>query len=245
MRPAARGEARGRRPSHSVESIVAAAIEVLDEEGTAGLSMRRVAERLGTGAASLYNYISNREQLLELVFDELVSQVPLLVPDPHHWRDQVIETLGSFRRVLVAHRDAALAGMGRIPTSVNTLRASENLVATLRAGGLSDRAVALGFDQLILYVCADALEESVLSNSGMDKSEVADYYAQVHAFFHALPAADFPVLGSIAEEMTSADGDERFAFGLEVLLSGLEAMSSKESSGQHRRTAASSKQAGH
>jgi AcrR family transcriptional regulator len=233
-RPTARNDARGRKPSHSVAAIVAAAIEVLDEEGTAGLSMRRVAERLDTGAASLYNYVSNRDKLLELVFDELVGQVALPVPDSDCWQDQLTNVLSSFRSVLVAHRDAALAGMGRIPTSVNTLRASECLVALLRAGGLSDRVVALGFDQLVLYVCADAFEEGVLANSGMTEGQVAEYYAQIHSFFQALPGSDYPVLVSIADAMTSADGEERFAFGLEVLLGGLVAMSAREVNRQTR-----------
>ncbi len=54
---------------------MAAAVEVLDESGVAGLSMRKVAQRLDTGAASLYAYVSGKDELLELVFDELVGQV--------------------------------------------------------------------------------------------------------------------------------------------------------------------------
>jgi AcrR family transcriptional regulator len=204
--------------------IVAAAIAVVDESGMQQLSMRQVAERLGTGAASLYGYVSSKGQLLELVFDELVGQVPLTEPDPARWREQVVEMMSDLRRVLVAHRDAALAGLGRIPTSDKTLRAAEALVATLRAGGLDERAVALGMDQLVLYVCADAFEESVLVDAGMDPHAVAAYHAQVHTFFEALPAVQFPVLASLANALTSPDGDERFAFGLDVLLSGLEAV---------------------
>ena len=50
----------------------------------AGLSMRKVAQRLNTGAASLYAYVSGKDELLELVFDELIGQVPLPEPDPRH-----------------------------------------------------------------------------------------------------------------------------------------------------------------
>src|SRR5215472_2865204 len=71
-----------RRATLSVEAIVAAAMGVLDESGVAGLSMRKVADRLGTGAASLYAYVSGRDELLELVFDELIGRVPRPDPDP-------------------------------------------------------------------------------------------------------------------------------------------------------------------
>jgi AcrR family transcriptional regulator len=214
-----------RRTALTVEAIVAAAIEVLDEAGVAGLSMRRVADHLGTGAASLYAHVTGKDELLELVFDELVGQVPLPEPDPKIWREQVRQMARDLRAVLISHRDAALAGLGRIPTSPKTLVAAETLVATLRAGGLSDRAIALGLDQLTLYVAADAFETGLMEHGWMTPDDVQRYYDDVHAFYLRLPADRFPVLASVAEDMTGPDGDERFEFGLDVLIAGLEAVS--------------------
>jgi AcrR family transcriptional regulator len=220
-----RREPPARRTALSVDAIVAAAIEVLDETGVAGLTMRRVAEQLGTGAGSLYVHVANKDELLELVYDELVGQVPLLEPDPARWREQVHQLMGGLYDVLVAHRDAALAGLGRIPTSPKTLAAAEALVAVLRAGGLSDQAIALGLDLLGLYVSAHAFEAGLLERTGMTMAETAQYYADVHGFYEALPADRFPVLASVAADMTGHDGAERFRFGLDVILSGLEAAS--------------------
>jgi AcrR family transcriptional regulator len=214
-----------RRTALTVEAIVGAAIEVLDEAGVAGLSMRRVADQLGTGAASLYAHVSGKDELLELVFDELVGQVPLPEPDPKIWREQVRQMARDLRAILIAHRDAALAGLGRIPTSPKTLAAAETLVATLRAGGLSDRAIGLGLDQLTLYVAADAFETGLMEHGLMTPEDVERYYEDVHAFYLRLPADRFPVLASIAEDVTGPDGDERFEFGLDVLIAGLEAVS--------------------
>jgi AcrR family transcriptional regulator len=213
-----------RRTALTVDAIVAAAIEVLDEAGVVGLSMRRVADQLGTGAASLYAHVTGKDELLELVFDELVGQVPLPEPDPKIWREQVRQMLRDLRAVLSSHRDAALAGLGRIPTTPKTLTAAEALVATLRAGGLSDRAVALGLDQLTLYVSAEAFEEGLMEQ-GMTTEDVQRYYDEVHEFYRRLPADRFPVLASIATDMTGPDGEERFEFGLDVLIAGLESMS--------------------
>ena len=180
-----------RRTGLSVEAIVDAAIAVLDESGVAGLSMRRVADRLGTGAASLYAYVTGRDELLE---------------------------------VLTSHRDAALAGLGRIPTSPKALAGAETLCALLRAGGLSDRAVALGLDQLLLYVSACAFERGLIEHSGMTQAEIDEYFAGIDRFYAALPAERFPVLASMGEELAAYDADERFTFGLDVLLAGLEAV---------------------
>jgi AcrR family transcriptional regulator len=225
-RVARRRSAAGRKPTLSVPTIVAAAIEVLDEAGFAGLSMRRVADRLGTGAASLYAHVSGREELLELVFDALVGQVQLEEPDPARWREQLHRLLRDLRDILASHTDAALAGLGRVPTAPQTLAAAEVLVGVLRAGGLSDRVIALGFDQLVLYVSASAYEAGLYRRA--DPAEIERYFAGVHAFYAALPPARYPVLTAIAQDMTGPDADDRFEFGLNVLIAGLEAASAAD-----------------
>jgi AcrR family transcriptional regulator len=225
-RVARRSSAAGRKPSLSVPVIVAAAIEVLDEAGFAGLSMRRVAGRLGTGAASLYAHVSGREELLELVFDALVGQVKLEDPDPARWREQVHRLMRDLRDILASHTDAALAGLGRVPTTPQTLAAAEVLTGVLRAGGLSDRVIALGFDQLVLYVSAFAYEAGLYRRA--DPAEVERYFAGVHAFYATLPPSRYPVLTAIAPYMTGAGADDRFEFGLNAILAGFEAASAAE-----------------
>jgi len=221
-RVARRPKVSSRQAGLSVEAIVAAAIDALDESGLAGLSMRGVADRLGTGAASLYSYVSGREELLELIYDELVGRVALPDPDPDRWREQLHQMLRDLRDILIAHRDAALAGLGRVPTSPQTLRAAEALAAVLRAGGLSDYAIALGLDQLILYVSACAFEAGVYRHADMSAAEVDRYFQEVHTFYEALPPERFPVLASIAPQMTGHDADARFEFGVNLLIAGLE-----------------------
>lgn len=211
--------------------IVQAAIEVLDDGGLAGLSMRRVAARLDTSAASLYAHVSSKDELLELVFDELVGRVALPAPDPARWREQVHQMVRELHESLSAHRDAALAGLGRIPTTPKALIGAEALSAVLLAGGLTERVAALGLDQLILFVCASALEQSLLDNSGLSPEEVAAYFGQVHDFYTRLPADRFPALARLAPGLTGPDGDERFEFGVDVLLAGFETASERERSG--------------
>jgi AcrR family transcriptional regulator len=225
-----RRPAAGRKPALSVQAIVAAAIEVLDEAGYAGLSMRRVADRLGTGAASLYAHVSGREELLELVFDALVGQVKLEEPDPARWREQVHRLMRDFRDILASHTDAALAGLGRVPTTPQTLAAAEVLTGVLRAGGLTDRVIALGFDQLVLYASASAYEAGLYRRA--DPAELERYFAGAHAFYASLPPDRYPVLTSVAPDMTETDGDARFEFGLNVLIAGYEAASAAERAGQ-------------
>jgi AcrR family transcriptional regulator len=219
-----RRQGAGRPSTLTVEAVVAAAIELLDEAGVEELSMRRVAEHLGTGAASLYAYVAGKDELMSLVFDELVGRVALPEPDGKHWREQIQRLLAEFHDQLVAHRGTALTGLGRIPTTPNTLRATDTLMAIMRAGGLSDRVVGLGLDTLMLYLCADAFEDGLLESSGMSTAEIGQYYRDVHDFYSALPATRYPALAQVAPQMVDPDVD-RFAFGLSVILAGLEAVS--------------------
>jgi AcrR family transcriptional regulator len=220
-----------RRTAHTREAIVAAAIDVLDEAGTSGISMRRVAERLGTGAASLYAHVSGKEELLELVFDELAGQVRLPTPDRLRWREQIHEIFSDWRAILVAHRDVALVGLAWIPTTPNMLQASETVVAILRAGGLTDRIVSLAADQLAMYVAADAFEEGLLEVRGLSPDGAARYYEDAHDFYRALPADLYPTLAALTDDIIRPDGEERFSFGLDALIAGFEALTARERAG--------------
>ncbi|MGH3263379.1 MAG: TetR/AcrR family transcriptional regulator, partial [Trebonia sp.] len=141
---------------------------------------------------SLYADVSGREELLELVLDELVGRGALPEPDPLRRRQQVHQMTADLHRILCTHRDAALAGTGRIPTSPRVLIAADALTALMLAGGLDGWVVALGIDQLILFVCASAFEQGLLSNSGLSSEEIAAYFAQVHDFYAHLPADRLP-----------------------------------------------------
>jgi AcrR family transcriptional regulator len=217
-----KGPARRQR-ALSPEAVISAAVAVLRASGAEDLSMRRVADELGTGPASLYAYITGKEELLELVFDELAGQVNIPDPDPIRWQEQVHQVLGDFRRVLIDHRGAALSGLGRIPTTPKMLKATDGLAAILRAGDLPDRVVALGLDQLLLFVCADAFEEGILETTGMTEEEIGLYYRDVHAFYTQLPADRYPTLAQIGADMIDLEAD-RFEFGLNILLAGLASM---------------------
>jgi AcrR family transcriptional regulator len=217
-----------RRTALTLDAIVAATIQALDEAGVAGLTMRRVADVLGTGAASLYAHVSGRDELLELAFDELVGQVPLPEPDPDRWREQLRQILLDLYGTLIAHSDAALAGMGRVPTSPRALDATERMTQLMSLGGLTERVIAFGIDQLALFVCATAFEDGILERSGMSPGEEARYWADLHMFLNNLPSDRYPAMARIRPHMIGHGDRERFEFGLDAMLAGLEALSDAE-----------------
>jgi AcrR family transcriptional regulator len=205
----------GRQPL-SRDAIVEAALQLLDREGVGGLSMRRLAQELGVGAASLYWHVRDKEELLGLLLDRIVGEAEVPDPDPENWREQVKELARENRRLLQRHRDAAQISLGRIPVGPHSMPVLERNLAILVAAGLPARVVALAADMFALYVGGFAFEES-MGDAQADVGQLAEY-------FRSLPPDEFPTLVTLADDLVAGDLDERFEFALELLIRGLEAM---------------------
>jgi AcrR family transcriptional regulator len=151
-------KARAARKPLGQGRIVEAALRVLDREGLAAVSMRRVGQELGTGAASLYVHVANKDELLELMLDRVLGEVEVPPPDPARWREQVMELGRATRGALLAHPGIARVWFAGVPVGPNALVLAEGALAVLRAGGLPAREAAWAVDRLSLYAAADAFE---------------------------------------------------------------------------------------
>jgi AcrR family transcriptional regulator len=225
-----RGADRARRTPRqralSREAIIDAALAIVDTEGLDALTMRTVAAALGTGAASLYAYVASKEELIELVVERVIGEVRLTdQPDPSRWMTQLKEVAREMRRVFASHGDLARATFGRIPLGENAVSGAEAMLALMRAGGLSDRVAAWVVDLLSLYVMGIAYEDSLSAMNPTTPDDLARFLAEMRAYFASLPPERFPNTVALAEEMTSGDREERFEFGLDVLIRGLIAVS--------------------
>ncbi|PWR08753.1 TetR/AcrR family transcriptional regulator [Micromonospora acroterricola] len=92
---------RGPVPAHSRDAIVEAAIALADAEGLPAVSMRAIATALGTGAGSLYRYLSSRDDLLDLMTDRVVGELRPYPPAEGDWLDGMLLLA---RRQLALHR---------------------------------------------------------------------------------------------------------------------------------------------
>jgi AcrR family transcriptional regulator len=218
-----------RRQVLSRELVLETALRILDADGLDALSMRRVAQELATGPASLYAHVANKDELLELLVERILAEVTIPVADPERWQEQVMELAVSVRGTLVAHRDIARATLARIPVSENGLAVGEGLLAILRAGGVQRKAAAMGVDCLSMFVTIDAIEGAAQAQSGRPAGqEDVPLLAQIKEFFQALPRDRFPNTVDLADELISGDGDERFAFGLDLMIRGLASYTAPE-----------------
>ena len=227
--PSRQGATARRAPREralSRDAIAAAALDIVDRKGLDALTMRTVAHSLGTGPASLYAHVASKEDLLELVVERVIGEVRMTgEPDPARWQEQLKEAARAIRAVFARHRDVARASFARIPLGENALMNSEWMVAVMRAGGLPDQVIAYACDLLPLYVMAVCYEESLYDSESTTREDLANFTAEMRNYFASLPPTRFPNLVALAGPLTAGtEGDERFEFGLEVLVRGLAAM---------------------
>jgi AcrR family transcriptional regulator len=96
--------ARPRKPLLSRDRIVTAALALIDEEGLAALSTRRLAAGLGVSGPSLYNHFATKEAILDAVADTVVGQVDLsMFGGGRDWRTALLEWGRSYRAALTDH----------------------------------------------------------------------------------------------------------------------------------------------
>ncbi len=208
----------------SEDAIVDAALAITRTEGLDAVTMRRVAAKLDTGAASLYVYVRNRDELLRAMMDRVAGTVPPIAPDPAHWREQVHELMRGLRRALEAHPGLASVLTGEPPTTENALAGAESLLGILLAGGVPPQDASWAVDILMLIVTATATEADI-RRASLDGEELDVF--RIRETFAGLPATRFPLLVRHASELVAGGADERFDFALDTFLDGLVARAAR------------------
>jgi AcrR family transcriptional regulator len=213
---------RPAKPALSREAIIDAGLEILRGEGVGALSMRRVAAKLDTGPASLYVYVTNRDDLHALLFDAALETVAIEPTDPARWREQLHGLANRMVKMMVEDfPGVAIMGMASIPTGDSALHLTESMVSLLRAGGVGDEALAYAPDLLSMYVTAIAYEQALYAELYADPEHEQREMERVMARFQGLSPDRFPTMASVAALMTRGTGPERFALGLDIMINGL------------------------
>jgi AcrR family transcriptional regulator len=212
------------------EAIVGKAIEVLDAEGLDGLSMRRIAEELGTGAASLYWHVGSKDGLLDLVFDRIIAEQHVPDPEPARWQEQLKEVARNMRTAILSHRDVVEISLGRIPMGPAALEWSERVLGIVRSGGVPDRLAVRGVWLLTSVVNGFTMDENADYTPTTGETDVTDEAAQMaSSYIASLPPERFPNMVDVADQYQAIDRDESFELLLDLFVDGLAQRAASES----------------
>ncbi|MEX5635171.1 TetR/AcrR family transcriptional regulator [Parafrankia sp. FMc2] len=211
---------RRRRPRAgglSTERIVETSLEVLREEGLEALTVRSVAERLGTSNASLYRHIASRDELIALIADHVMGDIRL-ERTGRGWRADVEALMLEMRRVILSQPLPPSAGRSQSGSGPNMLRLVEFALALYREAGLTDRQAVHTTITMIEFVGGSTSIRR--SPAGRGSNGVAGA-AGLRQLLDGLPADDFPALRATGNLYTAASADDVFTHGMALFLDGV------------------------
>jgi AcrR family transcriptional regulator len=207
-----------------VEAITGAAIKILDSEGLEGLSMRRVADALNTGPASLYWHVGSKDGLLDLIFDQIIGETTPPAPRGDRWKEQLKQVALDQRATILRHRDLVAISMGRIPMGPNALRYTESVLAILRAGEVPDDLAVSGYLLLFAVIngfTMDEMHPPTGTGDGTGGGAGAPSPSAVSGYLAALPPDRFPNIIAVAPHFARWDNDRQFEMLIDLYIDGL------------------------
>jgi AcrR family transcriptional regulator len=218
-RPARSRRERPAKPALTRPGIVAAALGVMQAEGLDRVTMRRLAEELDTGAASLYVYVRNTAELHAAMLEELLGQLDLSpVTAAGDWQDRLIKVLFSYTAVLFEHPGLAQSALVTRPSGPAYFSLVDGVLALLDAGGVPGDRAAWAVD-LLLHVATSTAAEQGTRERAVAAQDEEDALA---AALREAPAGEFPHITAIgATELMSGGGPDRLTWAFRVLINGV------------------------
>lgn len=204
----------GRKLAHlQREKIVQVALNLLNEVGLDGLTMRRLADHLDVQVAALYWHFKNKQELLNAMADAMLADFDRDIPDTEDWTQRLQAIAQNFRQALLAYRDGARVFAGTYVTEENTLRSAEILCSTLYLAGYLPSSVFGAAWTIGYYIIGFTIEEQAFLSS-VD-------VARRSILARALPNSEFPTLSMLQPFFENWDFDARFKYGLGLIIEGL------------------------
>ncbi|MDT0261952.1 TetR/AcrR family transcriptional regulator [Jatrophihabitans lederbergiae] len=232
-RPSASRRERPAKPALTREGIVKTAVELMRTEGLERTTMRRLAQELDTGAASLYVYVRNTAELHAAMLDELLGTVDLSPSRGRgDWRNGLAQILTSYTEVLFEHPSLARSALVARPSGPCYLALVEALLSLLSEGAVPADRAAWGVDLLLQFATTNAAEHGT-----REQASTAQEEEEVLAVaLRDVSSEDYPHIAAIGADLLSGPGRDRFAWGFDVLINGV-LHTPRPDKGQSRRVA--------
>ncbi|MFJ9883199.1 AcrR family transcriptional regulator [Streptomyces griseus] len=208
---------RPAKPALTHDAIVAAAVRLMAAEGLQRVTMRRLAQELDTGPASLYVYVAGTAELHAAILEDLLGEVDLAsAAGDGDWRDLLAQVLLSYTRVLFDHPGLAHSALVARPSGPHYLALVETILALLHQGGVPDGQAAWGVDVLLQVATATAAEQSARSG---DPDAEKDHDALVEALGQA-SSRTYPRIAALGADLSSGSPQQRLAWIFRAVVNG-------------------------
>ena len=217
---------RGPRRGSDVDTVLAAATALADEEGLAALTMRRLADRLGVRTMSLYTYVPGRAELLDLMLDDAFARMDRADRAGSVWPERVRAVADDNRALFERHPWAARVSILRPPLGPGQMAKYEYELAAFAGSGLDDLQTDDALTHLLTFVAAtgrDADDARTARKTGGDDRQWWDRAGPLLA--QVLDPGIYPLASRVGSAAGTArqsahDPDHAYDFGLDLVLDG-------------------------
>jgi len=198
----------------SAERIERAALELIEAEGLAAFSTRKLAGVLGCEAMSIYHYFPSKGHLMDALVDRVMgNEMSVLAPGEQQWREQIEQSAHEWRAMALKHPSFfGYLALHRLNTPT-TLTWLNGMIATFAAVAANEEVAARMFRALGYYVTGALLDETAGYARG--PSTVAPVPDDVMA-------ESYPMVERAGRWFASKEHAKTFADGLRVFLDGIE-----------------------
>jgi AcrR family transcriptional regulator len=215
------------RAALSRDRIIGAAIEVIEREGEAALSMRRIATELGVAVMSLYNHVSNKAALLDGVAERILAGMevgddapagvrPRPLAEREHWTARARALIRAYRKVAHDYPRCVTLVLTRKIDAPSGMRPVEHALALAADAGFDGETSVRIMRALLAYAIGAQMRE-------VGAAKLLDYLPNKTAErFDRLDPGQFPHVVSFQDELLSHDPETDFEFGLDLMLSALD-----------------------
>ena len=203
----------------SRERALSVAVALADEGGIESLTMRGLAKELSVEAMSLYYHVKNKDDILDGMVEAILREISLPA-GTGDWKTEMRDRANSAREVLTRHPWAVSLVDARTTPGNATIRHHNAVLGSLRQGGFTVVMAAHAFSLLDAYIFGFVLQDTTLPfETGEQLEELAD------SIMEQLPVHEYPHFVELTVEHVLKPGynyGDEFAFGLDLILDGLE-----------------------
>jgi AcrR family transcriptional regulator len=210
------------RPGMSTGRITAAALQIVDTEGSQALTMRRLGQALDRKVMTLHRYLPSKDALLDGVVARVLTDLAIN-PAAADWRQELRDLATSFRGLALAHPNAVpllvtrplASPLGQRPPA--TLRPLENFLELLIRAGFSPAGALHAYRLFFGFLHGHILDEL---QEIIDNPDEADDLLRLG--LHRLPRREFPRIRAVAPELAGYDGAAHLQQGADMMITGLQ-----------------------
>jgi AcrR family transcriptional regulator len=205
---------RGRPPALAPGAVTEVALAIVDRDGLGGLTMRRVADELGVGLATLYKAAGSKDAILLDMVDVVLGGLPEADHTPGREYEAILELWTATHELMCEHPAVAQLGALQPVGGARMFALVEATLELLRSGGVDEDRLPVAYQTVRSYALGFTLLR--ISRGG----SIADQEEERQAAMRGLPAERFPEVASHAGQLTGPMTTPLFVDGLGHLLRG-------------------------